>query len=368
MKTSKLPFSDNLIPPSEFKDMRTSELMEKGPFFSLRYPGLVHYMPLGHTVLDNLRSIIGQEHSSMGAMEIEIPSYMRRSVLDEGEKITNTFSDKFIMLPPPMEDYMVLTTHEMEILDWLRKDNLTHRLFPLKFFFSKGIFRPIKDPKKILKLRDVEVQAMISLDLDQEGFRRSLSEYAETCESIFSKLRIPYEKRVSDEGDRANSHMDFDLEYFYKCEEGGTMFSLSESGEERALSLSMGYNYKPSQGFIRVMNGQGKLRDPVVGSYAMGLMRLLYSTFNASRDSFGFNLPEGIRPFDVSVLAFGDESEVLKKSEEIYGKLSNEGKKVLFDDRLRTRRKDKARLSDYLGIPLKIVISKSGVREYKRDN
>lgn len=366
MKTTTLPFSNSLIIPGDTERMKTSELMEAGPIFSMRYPGMVHYMPIGNMIIERLRNLVKHAHASMGSLEVKIPNYMKRGLLDSGEKVEKTFADKFVILPDPMGDYMILTTHEMELLDWLKGDGISYKSLPIRISFTKGIFRPIKNPKRILKLREVEVQAMLSLDADQSGFENSLQEYANACESIFEKLQIGYVKQVSKTRNKTSPHSGFDLEYFYKSEEGENVSSPSDGIKEKVLSLSMGYKYAPLPEFIRVTNQKNQLADPVVGTYAMGLERLLFASFDSSRDQFGFDIPEAIRPFDSSVLVFGDEKELYQKAKKIYESLSQEGKTVLFDDRPRAKRVEKARLSDYLGIPTKIIVSKSGIRSLKR--
>lgn len=367
MKTSSYPFSNHLIIPTRIRDTKTSELVKRGPFISLKYPGLIHYMPIGDIVLNKLKYLLKSEYDSLGAMEVKIPSYMKRNLLDLGETVEKTFSNKFVMLPPPMEKYMVLTTHEMEILDWLERENISYKSLPIYLSFSKDMLRPIKHPKGILKLREFEVQAMLSLDLDQSGFKKSLRRYAKICESIFNRLKIPYQKKTFNGKSRRGSHLDFDLEYFYRCTEGENVLLLSNGEKEKALSLSMGYRYLPLSNFIEVTNRYNQRINPVVGTYAMGLERLLFASFDSSRDDRGFNLPESIRPFDVSVLVFGNEERLCQKAEKIYKTLSQKGESVLLDDRLRSKRFDKVKLSDYLGIPDKIIVSKSGVRNLKRE-
>ena len=73
-------------------------------------------------------------------------------------------------------------------------------------------------------------------------------------------------------------------------------------------------------------------------------------------------MPKRIRPFDSSILLFDTYSnDSINKAEEIYSTLKRQGINVLLDDRKRIKRKEKALLSDFLGIPNKIIISKSGI-------
>ncbi len=363
MKTSKFPFSNFLNIPKKLKGVKTSDLMEKGLIVLFKNPGLPYYSPIGSMIFDRLKSMIEKEHESLGAMKVEIPGCMKKSLLKYGESIEKTFSNKFVTLPKPMRGYMLTTTHEVDMLDWLKKENLSYKQFPLYLFSSKKILRPIKNPKGILKLVEPEIFMMLSLDANKEGFKNSLRKYSKMCETIFNRLGINYKKRSVELEKRRSPHSDFDLEYFYKTPEGENI--LKEN--EKALSLSMAYKYNISPGFITFQNAKNKNLTPVVGTYGMGLERLLFASFDSSRDSKGFNLPECIRPFDSSILIFGNGEKLFKKAEEIYDNLVSENKKVLLEDKMRCKRINKARLSDYLGIPKKIIVSKSGVREIKRE-
>ncbi len=364
MRISKLPFPNSFKIPNNFQDFRTSDLLERGVFFSFKNPGLPFSLPIGSMVRDNLTRLVRESHEGMDALHIEIPSYMKREVLNDGTEIQDTFERKFVTLPSPMEKYIGLTTHEMEIVDWLNRDTVSYRTLPLRLFFYKSLLRPIKDPRGILKLREFEVCAMLSLDEDRRRFGLSLNQYESACEGLFDRLGIKATKRKRGENVRRGPHLDFDLEYFYKCPEGDNVNW--DDQQNKALSLAMGYEYVPRVRSLKFTNDKNENVFPVLGSFSMGIERMLYSAFDASRDSRGFDLPEEIRPFDTSVLMFGDSEDVYARTREVYEKIRSEGGRVLLDDR-RTRRTTKAKFSDYIGVPKKIIVSSAGVREVGRD-
>jgi len=369
MKISKLPFQGSLKAPKEIERIRTSDLIEGDTFISFKNPGLPYYNPIGNIVLEKLRSLTNDAHTSQGVLKFKIPGYMKRDVLNEGENISKTFEEKFVMLPEPMESYMVLTTHEMEVLDWLKKDNLSHKTLPLKLFFNRDILRPIKNPKGILKLREFETQIMLSLNANENQFRESLETYSTLSERILKKLQIPFKKCAKNISLRRAGNLDFDLEYFYPCSEGENICTGNSRNEkEKAFSLMAGYRYVPFKEIVMYASVENKIHTPIIGTYVMGLERLLYSAFDNSKDKKGFNLPESISPFDYSILTFDENSKTIENAETIYNLLSQKGKRVLYDDRSRCKRIEKAKYSDFIGIPLKIILSKSGIGLVERVN
>ena len=359
MRLTKLPLQNSLRVNEYLLDKRTSEILDNGPFFNFRNPGLAYHTPLGQRVVSAVEKLSDEEHMAEGILKFKIPGYMKRNVLEGGEKINQTFANKFVMLPAPMEEYMILTTHEMEMLDWLKEDIISYRSLPIRLSFRRDFLRPIKDPQGILKLREFGVHAALSLDKNRQGFEESLGIYSRICERIFNRLGIPFIKKESKDKLRTNSHLDFDLEYFYGCSEGDNL-PIGENGEKlKALSLSMGYLFNPKSCSLHVRDRNNQLIIPSVGTYAMGIERIVYSAFDSSRDNKGFNLPEIIRPYETSLLMFDDYEDTISKSEGLYSVF---GQEIIFDDRRGISRKEKSFFSDLIGCQNKVIISKSGIR------
>lgn len=367
MRLNNLPFQRSLKVPLGISSVKTSNLLGNGLFFFCKDPGLPYQSPLGRTIFGKLKKLVLEEHQRGDFSEIKIPGFMRREILEDGETLEESFRDKLITLPEPMNGYILLTTHEMDTLDYLSKEKLSHRNLPLRVFSSNQLLRPLRDPKGILRCREFEVVMALSVDNDEAGFRGSLGSYGAVSEFVFNRLGIPVRKCVNETGQRDSPHAGFDLEYFYRGTEGDNLVLDPEEGRIKALSLSMGYRFRPQRQSLRVASTDNTLVEPVIGTYAMGLERLMYAVFDASRDEAGFDLPAVVRPFDVSILVFPSSSgEEFRIGMEIYDKLRNLGTEVLLDDRGHTKRVERGRFSDYLGIPQKVIVTKSGIFRVNR--
>jgi prolyl-tRNA synthetase len=363
MRVSSLP-RQNLLKIDKIEDKMTSTLLNNGLFFNFKNPGLTYQTPLGCKVVEKIERIIDDEHQLIGGLKIKIPGYIKREVLNFGEEINKTFSEKIISLPKPMEEYIALITHEMEILDWISKDIVSYKALPMRLFFRRDFIRPINYPKGILKLREFGVQAMLSVDKSKEEFNKSLEKYSGLCESIFNKLKINFVK-ITSEQNRLTPDTGFDLEYFYKCNEGENLIIPISKDKIKALSLSMGYLYKPKETLVHVVDEDNNRICPFIGTYAMGIERLVYSAFDCCRDRRGFNLPRAIRPFEVSILKFDDYPSTKESSEQVYKGINET---AFFDDRKNIKRVEKSALSDLIGCQKKVIISKSGIRIKYRNN
>ena len=107
-----------------------------------------------------------------------------------------------------------------------------------------------------------------------------------------------------------------------------------------------------------VLDKDGKEVTPIMGSYGIGVERILAAAIEQSNDQDGFWLPRSIAPFDVVVVPTNvKETSLLQASEEIAQKLERMGFSVLLDDR-DERPGVKFKDADLIGIPLRVNVGK----------
>src|SRR3989304_1969672 len=105
----------------------------------------------------------------------------------------------------------------------------------------------------------------------------------------------------------------------------------------------------------RVLNEQGKEVPVVMGSYGIGVERLVAAVIEAYHDEDGIAWPWSVAPLEVVVTPVSIEDEAaMKKAEKIYEKLAAEGYEVLLDDR-DERPGVKFKDADLVGFPLRVV-------------
>jgi prolyl-tRNA synthetase len=100
-----------------------------------------------------------------------------------------------------------------------------------------------------------------------------------------------------------------------------------------------------------------------MGSYGIGLGRLMGTVVEVLSDDKGIIWPEAIAPFQIHLLSLGDDEAVLKKAKEIYEKLSEKNIEVLFDDREGLSAGEKFADADLIGIPYRAVVSLRSIKE-----
>ena len=121
--------------------------------------------------------------------------------------------------------------------------------------------------------------------------------------------------------------------------------------------FKLGYRYSESMG-ARVLDKNGKEVTPIMGSYGIGIERILTALIEQSNDENGFWLPPQIAPFEIIVTPTNVADEkLLSVANDLATKLEAAGFDVLLDDR-DERPGVKFKDADLVGIPFRINVGK----------
>jgi prolyl-tRNA synthetase len=129
-----------------------------------------------------------------------------------------------------------------------------------------------------------------------------------------------------------------------KCVEIGHIFKL-------------GYQYSESMG-LRVLNADGKEVTPIMGSYGIGIERILSAAIELYHDKDGMVLPASIAPFTVVITpANNADGAQMEAARSIYEKCLALGQDALLDER-DERPGVKFKDADLIGVPFRVVVGK----------
>jgi prolyl-tRNA synthetase len=121
--------------------------------------------------------------------------------------------------------------------------------------------------------------------------------------------------------------------------------------------FKLGYKYTESMG-ARVLDQNGKEVMPIMGSYGIGIERILTAAVEQGNDENGFWLPASIAPFEVVVAPVNVKDETVRAAaEDIAKRLEAAGIDVILDDR-DERPGVKFKDADLVGIPFRITVGK----------
>jgi prolyl-tRNA synthetase len=103
-----------------------------------------------------------------------------------------------------------------------------------------------------------------------------------------------------------------------------------------------------------------------MGSYGIGVERILAAAIELHHDENGIIWPMSIAPFHATVLTLGPEPELRKAADELADSLVASGVEVLYDDR-DERAGVKFKDADLVGVPIRIAVGKKGLAEGKAE-
>lgn len=130
-------------------------------------------------------------------------------------------------------------------------------------------------------------------------------------------------------------------------------------GMEIGHVFQLGRKYAEALG-LKVLDENGKLVTVTMGSYGIGVTRILAIIAELNNDDKGLIWPPAVAPFDVHVIATGKDPDIYAAAERVVADLEAQGLDVLFDDRPKVSPGVKFGDAELIGVP-KIVIVGRGV-------
>ncbi|MFM8927279.1 MAG: proline--tRNA ligase, partial [Rhodoluna sp.] len=109
---------------------------------------------------------------------------------------------------------------------------------------------------------------------------------------------------------------------------------------------------------LKVLDENGKLVTVTMGSYGIGVTRIVAVLAEANNDEKGLSWPEAVAPLDVHVVAAGKEEEVYQVAERLASELEQAGKSVILDDRIKVSPGVKFSDAELLGVPKILIVGK----------
>ncbi len=128
-------------------------------------------------------------------------------------------------------------------------------------------------------------------------------------------------------------------------------------GMEIGHVFQLGRKYAEALG-LKVLDENGKLVTVTMGSYGIGVTRILAVIAEANNDEKGLVWPREVSPFDLHVIAATKEPEVYAAAEELVAELDAHGVDVLYDDRLKVSPGVKFGDAELIGVPLIVIVGK----------
>jgi len=128
-------------------------------------------------------------------------------------------------------------------------------------------------------------------------------------------------------------------------------------GMEIGHVFQLGRKYAEALG-LQVLDENGKLVTVTMGSYGIGVTRILGVIAEANHDERGLVWPRNVAPFDVHIVATGKDAAVFDVAEALVSELEGAGFDTLFDDRPKVSPGVKFGDAELIGVPLIVIVGR----------
>jgi len=367
-------------------------LLTRAGFISKEMAGVYSYLPLGLRVMKKIEDIIRDEMNKIGGQEMKTSIIQSKEVWEKSNRWSNESVDIWFKTKLNNGTEVGLSfTNEEAYANTLKQYISSYKDLPLYPYDFKSIFRnEARSKSGILRGREFYWKAMYSFsksDIEHNEFYEkakktyinifdrvgighltyitfasggSFSKYSHEFQTITDagedtiyideKRSLAINREVMDDSD-LTKEMEFDKNKLVekKSIEVGNIFSLGTR-----FSEPFDLKYK---------NEKGEEKLVVMGSYGIGLGRLMGTVVEVLSDEKGIIWPVSVAPFKVHLIEIVSENDKIKKTaESLYDKFIELGIEVLYDDR-EIRAGEKFADSDLIGIPLRVVVSEKGLEK-----
>jgi prolyl-tRNA synthetase len=370
---------------------KNAKLLVRAGFIHKESAGVYAFLPLGLRVLNKIEKIIREEMNELGGQEVSLtalqnPEEWKKSGRWEDTAMDNWFKTK-------LKDGGELglgVTHEEPLTNLLRNHINSYRDLPVFVYQLQTKFRNEERAKSgLLRGREFLMKDLYSFHSTQTDFESfyerakeaylkiyqriglgditfitfasggSFSKYSHEfqtlCETGEDTIYLSREKRMAVNKEvytdevLADLKLDKDSLEEIKAIEVGNIFPL---GTRFSESLELNY-----------LTEDGEKKLVVMGSYGIGLSRLMGTVVEALSDDRGIVWPTAIAPLDIHLVVIGYQDESVRvATDDLVRKLESKGLEVLIDDR-DVSAGEKFSDADLIGIPVRLVISPKTVEE-----
>lgn len=344
--------------------------------------GVYALLPLAHRVRLKIMQIIRQEMDKIGAQELLLSALQPAELWQESGRWKDLGEIMFRLKDRKGADMALGVTHEEAITSIARDSLRSYRDLPQIWYQIQTKFRDEARPKSgLLRVREFTMKDSYSFDINSDGLDKAFSEHYDAYCQIFSRCGLSYIPVDASSGDMGGSQStefmvesDAGEDTIVLCHDCGYAANIEKAAStdtcvtcEGSLELSkaieighifkLGTKYSESMN-AHVVDSNGMRRPITMGSYGIGIERVMATIAETSNDDAGLIWPLAVAPFQAVVTpTYSQESEVTAGAERIYSLLLEAGVDVLMDDR-DERAGVKFIDSDLIGIPYRITVGK----------
>ncbi len=384
-----MKFSRMLIPtmkeaPSDAVLTSHILLLRAGFIQSSGGSGLYNFLPLGKITLDKVRAIVKDELDRAGCNEVHLPMTTPLTLWEETGR-ADKFGKELLRFKDRHEnDFTLSPTNEEAMVNLVRQTVKSYKQLPLNVYQINWKFRDEVRPRfGLMRGREFLMKDAYSFHSTVEDMEREFALMEETYKKIFTRLGLAFRVVEADSGAiggagskefmvLADSGEDT-IMVCDSCDFGANVEVISEDetscpkcggGLSQTKGIEAGHIFQLGTTYSAPMkaeflNENQKLEPFVMGTYGIGVSRLLAGIIEQNHDEKGCIWTKESAPFHVDIIVVKPkDNEQMLFANKLYGELVSKGFDVLLDDRADKKTGFGVKVKDFelIGIPLAVVV------------
>ena len=388
------------------------QLMLRAAMVKQSSAGIYSWLPLGYRVLKKIEQIVREEQNRAGAIEVLMPTIQPADLWRQSGRYDAYGKEMLRIKDRHDRDMLYGPTNEEQITEIFRDSVKSYKDLPRNLYHIQWKFRDEVRPRfGVMRGREFLMKDAYSFDLDAASARHAYNRMFVAYLRTFARLGLKAIPMAADTGpiggdlshefiilaDTGESQVfchsdliesavpgkdiDFNADLSPIIQQWTSQYAATDEKHDAAKFAAevpadkqvsargievghifyFGTKYSEPMG-CKVQGPDGKLVSVHMGSYGVGVSRLVGGIIEASHDDAGCVWPVPVAPFEVGLinLKSGDK-DTDAAAGAVYEKLMNAGIDVLYDD-TDERAGGKFATMDVIGLPYQIVIGPKGVK------
>ena len=373
--------------------------------------GIYSWLPLGFRVLKRIEQIVREEQDAAGCQEMLMPTIQSADLWRESGRYDDYGAEMLRIKDRHEREMLYGPTNEEVITDIFRTGVKSYRELPKLLYHIQWKFRDEVRPRfGVMRGREFLMKDAYSFDLDYAGARRSYNKMFVSYLRTFARMGLKAIPMRAESGpiggdlshefiilantgesavfchkgwldrDVLKESIDFDADLQPVVDSWTSLYAATDEkhdprqcppdqlvttrGIEVGHIFYFGTKYSKPLGAV-VAKPDGEPVPVEMGSYGIGVSRLVGAVIEASHDEAGIVWPEPLAPFLVGLvnLKTGDAATTAA-CEDIYGRLRQAGAELLYDDR-DERPGAKFADMDLIGLPWQLIVGPRSLAQGK---
>ncbi len=357
--------------------------------------GIYSWLPLGLRVLNKVADIIRKEQENIGSTELLMSTIQPVELWEESGR-ENSYGEELLRFDDRRGRRLLYSpTNEEQVVDIFRRHVRSYKDLPKVFYQIQWKFRDELRPRfGVMRGREFYMKDAYSFDINLEQakitYKNMFNAYVKTFQKMgltpipvkadsgaiggdmshefhvlasTGESSLYYDKQIHSKMNNLQDAFD-ELSGIYAVADDqydANQCPIAKENLCQSRGIEVGHIFNFGTKYTKAMNvtisdSQGQQTYPEMGSYGMGVSRLVGAIIEANHDDNGIIWPLPVAPYHISLINISvSNDECIKAADEIYNCLISKGVEVLYDDR-NERAGLKMMDADLIGLPYQIVV------------